>query len=84
MPRGDFKSINCFALDMFQCGHVHEIKIGYEKYIYMQAKCWAEMKKNIIYKISLCFDADVYDVMDVLLEKDLLEAVSILQQSAMH
>ena len=62
LPRGDFKSINHSALDMFRCGHVHEIKIGYEKYIYMQAKCWAEMKKGVIYKISLCLDADVYDV----------------------
>ena len=62
LPRGDFKSINRSALDMFRCGHVHEIKIGYEKYIYMQAKCWAEMKKSVIYKISLCLDEEVYDV----------------------
>jgi len=62
LPRGDFKSINHSALDMFRCGHVHEIKIGYEKYVYLQAKCWAEMKKGLIYKIYICMDADVYDI----------------------
>ena len=62
MARSDYKSINSSALNMFRCGHVHEILIGYDKHIYTQAKCWSEMKKDRIYKVVLCMDADVYDV----------------------
>ena len=36
--------------------------IGYDKHIYIQAKCLPEMRKDRVYKILLCMDANVYDV----------------------
>ena len=43
MPSSDVKAINNSALNMSQCGHVQDIMIGYDKYIYIQAKCLPEM-----------------------------------------
>ena len=60
--KSDFKSINVSALNMFRCGHVHEVMLGYDKHTYIQAKCWPEMKKDRIYKVVLCMDGDVFDV----------------------
>ena len=36
--------------------------IGYDKRIYIQAKCLPEMRKDRVYKILLYMDANVYDV----------------------
>ena len=54
--------INSSALNMFRCGHVQDIMIGYDKHIYLQAKCLPEMRKDRIYKVVLCMDANVFDV----------------------
>ena len=52
--KSDFKSINVSALNMFRCGHVHEVMLGYDKHIYIQAKCWPEMKKDTQRKHGVC------------------------------
>lgn len=62
MPSSDVKAINTSALNMFRCGHVQDIMIGYDKHIYIQAKCLPEMRKDRIYKVVLCMDANVFDV----------------------
>ena len=63
MPSSDVKAINSSALNMFRCGHVQDIMIGYDKHIYLQAKCLPEMKQNV----------------DVLQARGLVEAASTLQ-----
>ena len=62
MPSSDVKAINSSALNMFRCGHVQDIMIGYDKHIYLQAKCLPEMRKDRTYKVVLCMDANVFDV----------------------
>ena len=51
---------------MFQCCHVHEVMIGYDNQFYIQVKCWPETKMARIYKVVLCMDGDVFDVIGVI------------------
>ena len=62
MPSSDVKAINSSALNMFRCGYVQDKMIGYDKHIYIQAKCLPEMWKDRVYKVFLCMDVNVYDV----------------------
>ena len=48
MPSSNVKAINSSAVNMFQCGHVQDIMIGYDKHIYIQAMCLPEMRKDRI------------------------------------
>ena len=61
MPSSDVKTINSSAVNMFRCGHVQDIMIGYDKHMYIQVKCLPEMRKDRVYKILLCMDANVND-----------------------
>ena len=48
MPSSDVKAINSSAVNMFRCGHVQDIMIGYDRHIYIQAMCLPEMRKDRI------------------------------------
>ena len=61
-PSSDVKAINSSALNMFRCGHVQDIMIGYDKHIYVQAKCLPEMRKDRVYKVVVCMDENAFDI----------------------
>ena len=45
MPASDMKAINNSAVYLFCCGHVQDIRVNFEKYMCVQAKCLPEMRK---------------------------------------
>ena len=62
MPSSDVKAINSSALNLFRCGHVQDIMISCDNHLYIQAKYLPEMRKDRIYKVFLCMDAKVYNI----------------------
>ena len=49
MLSSDVKALNSSALNMYVwCEHVLDIMIGYDKHVYIEAKCLPEMRKDRI------------------------------------
>ena len=63
LPSGDIKSINKAAKHLFDCGHVQIIEFGYNSMsIYLQATCFPEMRKDQVYKQSMCLNWKTLDI----------------------
>ena len=62
MPANDMKAINNSAMYLFCCGHVQDIKVNFEKYVCVQAKCLPEMRKDRIYKLILFLDLESSEI----------------------
>ena len=62
MPASDMKVINNSAVYLFRCGHVQGIRVNFEKYMCVQAKCLPEMRKDHIYKLILFLDLESSEI----------------------
>ena len=62
MPASDMKAINSSAMNLFRCGHVQDIRVNFDKYMCVQAKCLPEMRKDRIYKLLLFLDLESSDI----------------------
>ena len=62
MPASDMKVINNSAVYLFHCGHVQDIRVNFEKYMCVQAKCLPEMRKDRIYKLILFLDLESSEI----------------------
>ena len=61
-PASDMKAINSSALNLFKCGHIQNIQICIDKYLYVTSKCVPEMRKDRIYKLRLVLDLLSLDI----------------------
>ena len=64
MPANDMKAINTSALNLFRCGHVQDIRVCFNKLLFIQAKCVPEMKKDRVYKLCLDLDITSFDTVN--------------------
>lgn len=63
LPAGDIKSINKAAKHLFDCGHVQNIEFGQNEIsIYLQSTCLPEMRKDRVYKQSMCLNCSSLDI----------------------
>ena len=58
IPVSDMKAVNSSAQNLFQCGHIQDIKVIFDKYMCVQAKCLPEMRKDHVYKLLLFLDLE--------------------------
>ena len=62
LPSSDFKSINSSAENLFRCGHIHSNEIcSATTALYIQASSLPEMKKDMVYNLSLALNHN-YDI----------------------
>ena len=62
MPADDMKAINCRALNLFQSGSIQHIKTLSAEYLFIQADCMPEIRKDRMYKLLLCLDLNTLDI----------------------
>ena len=62
MPANDMKAINTSALNVFGCGHVQDIRVCFNEFLSVQAKCVPETKKDRVYKLCLDLDVASFDI----------------------
>ena len=68
LQASDFKGMNQSAENLFLRGHVQRIEVGTGKgassTIWVRADCLPEMKKDRIYKVILCLNDQVFDIVE--------------------
>ena len=63
LPAGDEKSINKSARNLYQCGHIQSMEAGYtDEPMYLRAICILEMKRDLVYKVTLRLNRKEYDI----------------------
>lgn len=63
LPAADFKSINSAANNLFEGGHIQNIKIGEsEQHIFIRSNCLPEMQKDRVYKVVMSLHKDSLDI----------------------
>ena len=59
----DFKAINQSAVNLFQCGHLQQVKVlKLSERLWIQAHCLPEMKKDRTYKVQLSLSVSGWDI----------------------
>ena len=61
-PADDMKAINSSAMNLFRCGHIQDIRVCCDNYMFIQAKCLPEMRKDRLYKLLLFLDLETSDI----------------------
>ena len=63
LPAGDIKSINKAAKNLYDCGHIQNIEIGYTNTTtFIRAICYPEMRKDRTYNLRMSIDQNSYDI----------------------
>ena len=62
MPADDMIAINSRALNLLRSGHIQHIKTLSAEYLFIQADCMPEMRKDRMYKLLLCLDLNTSDI----------------------
>ena len=62
MPADGMKAIISRAINIFQSGHIQHIKALSAEYLFIQADCMPEMRKDCMYKLLLCLDLNTSDI----------------------
>ena len=52
MPANDMKALKSSVLNLFQCGHVHDIRVCFEKHLAIQVNCAPEIEICLLLEIA--------------------------------